>query len=442
MKLKKLVALSMASAMVVSMTACGGGTKETAAPAADGKTETAAPAAEGGKKMLSVSTWDNDTSPQFQAVVDAYMEKNTDVEIKIIDTAANEYNNSLGISLSAAQPDPDIIFVKDMGSMLQMADKKQLLPIDDFIAKDSFDLGIYNGAAEQLQYNGVSYALPYRNDWYVLYYNKDLFDAAGVEYPDNDMTWQEYYDLAAKLTSGEGSAKVYGTHHHTWQALTTNWAVQDGTHTVVEKDYSFMKPWYESTLALQDGGYMQDYATLKTANVHYTSVFKNQQCAMMPMGTWFIATMMQSQADGETNFNWGVAAIPHPDNTEAGYTVGALTPVAISAYTDQPDLAWDFVKFAASEEAAEILAQQGVFTGIQTDASLQTIASAEFFPEGEENVEALKYTHYSFDRPLDPQIEAIRTPLNEVHEMILIGEYTIDEGIEELNKRVAEIKGW
>ncbi|MDO5415704.1 MAG: sugar ABC transporter substrate-binding protein [Lachnospiraceae bacterium] len=444
MRLKKLAALSMASVMAVSMTACGGGDKAAdKAPAAEaGKETKAAEASKDGKQVLSVSTWDNDTSPQFQAIVDAYMEKNPNVEIKIIDTAADEYNNSLGISLSAAQPDPDIIWVKDMGSMLQMADKKQLLPIDDFIAKDSFDLSIYNGAAEQLKYNDTTYALPYRNDWYVLYYNKDLFDAAGVEYPDNDMTWQEYWDLAAKMTSGEGSAKVYGTHNHTWQALVTNWAVQDGEHTVVEKDYSFLKPWYEATLALQDGGYIQDYATLKTANIHYSSVFKNQQCAMMPMGTWFIATMMQSQTDGETDFNWGVATIPHPENTEAGYTVGALTPVAISAYTDQPDLSWDFLKFAASEEAAEILAEQGVFTGIQTEASLQKIASAENFPEGESNVEALKYTHYVFDRPLDPQIEAIRTPLNEVNEMILIGEYTVDEGIEELNKRVAEIKGW
>ena len=257
-----------------ALTACGGGggtapaenqggtTQTTAAGSNDnsgsGQTaETAAPAS-GEKQVLSVTTWDNESSPQFQAVIDAYEEQNPNVEIKIIDASADEYNNSLGISLSAAQPDPDVIWVKDMGSMLQMADKEQLMPIDDFIAKDNFDMSIYKGAAEQLMYNGKAYALPYRNDWYVLYYNKDLFDAAGVEYPSNDMTWEEYYDLAAKVTSGEGSSKVYGTHNHTWQALVTNWAVQDGKHTVVEKDYSFMKSWYEEALALQDAGYIQD----------------------------------------------------------------------------------------------------------------------------------------------------------------------------------------
>ncbi|MCI8950371.1 MAG: sugar ABC transporter substrate-binding protein [Lachnospiraceae bacterium] len=461
MKKRQLMAALMAGAMVCSsLTACGskpaqsqesqgGGSGQAedakSDQAADSGSETKSDGGSGSsdeKQVLSVTTWDNESSPQFQAVIDAYEEKNPNVEIKIIDTSADEYNNSLGISLSAAQPDPDVIWVKDMGSMLQMADKEQLLPIDDYIAKDNFDMSIYKGAAEQLMYNGKAYALPYRNDWYVLYYNKDLFDAAGVEYPTNDMTWEEYYELAAKMTSGEGSSKVYGSHNHTWQALVTNWAVQDGKNTVVEKDYGFMKSWYEECLALQDNGYIQDYSTLKTANIHYSSVFKNQQCAMMPMGTWFIATMMQSQEEGETDFNWGIATIPHSKDTEAGYTVGALTPIAISAFTDQADLAWDFVKYASSEEAAEILAKQGVFTGIPSEAAFKTIASAERFPEGDSNVEALNYTHYSFDRPLDPQIEEIRTVLDEVHEMIMIHSYSVDEGIAELTERVAEIKGW
>ena len=83
-----------------------------------------------------------------------------------------------------------------------------------------------------------------------------------------------------------------------------------------------------------------------------------------------------------------------------------------------------------------------MFAGIQTEESLNTIASAENFPEGDSSKEALKYINFVFDRPLDPQIEEIRVPLDEVYEMVMIGEYTLDEGIAELNRRVAEIKGW
>ena len=177
MRSKHILAMALTAAVAcTALTACGNKTAESSAADAAGttagETSKAAEKAQNSneKKVLSVTTWDNDTSPQFQAVIDAYMEKNPNVEIKVVDTSADEYNNSLGISLSAAQPDPDIIWVKDMGSMLQMADKKQLLPLDDFMKKDNLDTSVYNGAAEQLQYNGATYGLPYRSDWYVLYY--------------------------------------------------------------------------------------------------------------------------------------------------------------------------------------------------------------------------------------------------------------------------------
>ncbi len=443
MKLKKVIMSTLTASLVAtSLVGCAGETTQETDGAAQTQAENKEEGSSGEKEVLSVTTWDNSTSPQFQTIIDAYMEKNPNVEINVIDTAANEYNNSLAISLSAAQDDPDVIWVKDMGNILTMADKKQLLPLDDFIEADGLDLSVYKGAAEQLQTDGITYGLPYRSDWYVLYYNKDLFDAAGIEYPSNDMTWQEYYDLAAQMTSGEGSAKVYGGHNHIWHGLVANWAVQDGENTTVEEDYTFLKPWYEDALELQRNGYIQSYANLKTANIHYSSVFKNQQAAMMPMGTWFIPIMVQSQTQGETDFNWGIATLPHPENVESGYTVGALTPISISAYTDQPELSWDFVKFATSEEAANILAETGTLTAIQTEESLSKIAAVDFFPEGDSNKEALTYTHFSFDRPLDKDVSAVKTIFDEVHELIMIEEYTVDEGIAEIDKRVSEIKGW
>ena len=52
---------------------------------------------------------------------------------------------------------------------------------------------------------------------------------------------------------------------------------------------------------------------------------------------------------GKFDFNWGVTTIPHPEGVEAGATVGSTTPVAINAKSDDPDLAWEFVKFATGE---------------------------------------------------------------------------------------------
>lgn len=43
-----------------------------------------------------------------------------------------------------------------------------------------------------------------RYDNNLIFYNKDLFDAAGVAYPEDGMTMAEYHELAAKMTSGRG----------------------------------------------------------------------------------------------------------------------------------------------------------------------------------------------------------------------------------------------
>lgn len=55
--------------------------------------------------------------------------------------------------------------------------------------------------------DGKQVALPFKTDYYVLYYNKDIFDAAGVDYPSNDMTWTEWEEMCKSLTSGEGNDK-------------------------------------------------------------------------------------------------------------------------------------------------------------------------------------------------------------------------------------------
>jgi multiple sugar transport system substrate-binding protein len=49
---------------------------------------------------------------------------------------------------------------------------------------------------------GDLWGLPLYQHTRVLIYNKDLFDKAGVKYPDGSWTWQTWEDTAAKLTGG------------------------------------------------------------------------------------------------------------------------------------------------------------------------------------------------------------------------------------------------
>lgn len=444
MRLKKAAALTLVTAMTASMAAgCGSSSSTADSKAADttaageGTEEKKEEGASDGKKTLSISVWDNDATPQFTAVAEAFMAANPDVTIEFIDAPSSEYNNKVTVMLAGGDSESDVIFVKDTENQVSMKEKGQILNLDEYIKKDAIDLGMYQGVAEQLQMDGSNYTLPFRKDWYMLFYNKDLFDKAGVEYPSADMTWDEYEELAKQMTSGEGSSKVYGTHNHTWQALVSNWAVQDGKNTLMSEDYSFMKPAYEQAVRMQDEGIMQSYANLKTGSIHYISVFE-QQCAMLPMGSWFIGTLIQDKEAGKFDFNWGVTTIPHPEGVEAGVTVGSTTPVAINAKSDDPDLAWEFVKFATGEEGAMALADNGIFPAASTDAINEKLAAIPGFPEDE--TDALNITSWVLDRPIDAKMAAGRKVLEEEHDLIMIGEEDIDTGIANMNQRAKEAR--
>ena len=82
---------------------------------------------------------------------------------------------------------------------------------------------------------------------------------------------------------------------------------------------------------MQDAGSIQDYGELKSGNIHYSGPFPQGTVAMLPMGTYFMATMIEKVSSGESTVNWGVATLPHADDVEAGWTVGSTTPMAVNA---------------------------------------------------------------------------------------------------------------
>ena len=45
----------------------------------------------------------------------------------------------------------------------------------------------------------VQYGLPYQCTVEGFFYNKELFDNAGVEYPTDDTTYEEFIEMIAKL---------------------------------------------------------------------------------------------------------------------------------------------------------------------------------------------------------------------------------------------------
>ena len=167
--------------------------------------------------------------------------------------------------------------------------------------------------AGSYEVDGTAYAVPYRNDSWVLYYNKALFDAAGVDYPDGSWTWDDYNDAAAELTEGLAAAgsAAKGAYLHRWQSTVQGFASAQSDTDVLEGDYEYMEPFYDNVLALQDAGDQIDFNTSAANQLTYQGEFGKQNAAMLPMGTWFVATLIAQQASGDADdFEWGIAPDP------------------------------------------------------------------------------------------------------------------------------------
>ena len=445
-KLSKTLAMLLALAMLFSLAACGNGDSADSNPPADNSTAPAQTDNQGGEPSAETVTlnwaiWDKDSTPYWTALAEGYMASHDNVKIEMTDLGSTDYMTQLATQLSGGNGELDVLSIKDIPGYANLINLEMLEPLNDVLTTPAADFG---GVLDQLTAeDGNFYGIPFRSDLWVVFYNKDLFDAAGVDYPTNDMTFEQFDALARQMTSGAGAEKVYGNHYHTWRSAVSLFGVLDGKNTIVDGTYDFLKPIYEMVLAQQNDGVVMDYGELKTAGLHYSAAFENGSAAMVNMGSWFLGTLLAYNAsaagEGYEPVNFGMVKYPHPDGTPAGTTLGTVTSLGVNANSANKEAAIDFVNWCASAEGAAVMASTGNFPAIFDDATLDIIASLEGFPTDEASKEALKTVAIYLEMPLSDKASEIETVLNTEHDAIMTGAETVDEGIANMNEQVQAI---
>lgn len=451
---KKVLSIVLATAMMSTLLAgCGSenatGSEAGSSAASVAASQTASSEAASGDTAaaepvtLKWAIWDQETTQYWTDIKTAYEATHEGVTIEMVDLGSTDYMTVLATELSGSGSDFDVVTIKDVPGYATLVQKNVILPLDDYIKADGVDLSKYAGATDQVTVDGSLYELPFRNDFWVLFYNKDLFDAKGVAYPTNDMTWEEYDALARQMTDTTFGSQVYGSHYHTWRSAVQLFGVLDGKHTILDGNYEFFKPYYEMVLAQEADGVCRKYTDLKTEGLHYSAAFSGGDVAMLNMGSWFISTMITNLKSGEYDSslcgNWGIVKYPHAEGVEPGSTLGTITGLAVTSASDTPDAAWDFVKWVSGEEGAEVMASSGNFPAIMTNEVKDMIAGLEGFPTDAESKEALTVSNLYLEVPYAPNVSEINSVLDSYHGSIMTGEMSVDDGIAAMNSEVQKI---
>ncbi len=162
-----------------------------------------------GKVTLTFGIWDKNQQPAMQKLCDAYTAQNPDVKVEIQLTTykGGEYWTKLEASCNGGTA-PDVFWMNGL-HVESYVDGGMLESLSGDVGEADFATSDFPETLINLYtLDNKLYAVPKDFDTNALWYNKKIFDAAGVDYPTDDWTWDDMVAAAAKLT--DASKGIYG----------------------------------------------------------------------------------------------------------------------------------------------------------------------------------------------------------------------------------------
>jgi len=289
-------------------------------------------------------------------------------------------------------------------------------------------------------------ALPFIKQGYVMTYNKDAFDAFGVPYPEDNMTWDEAIELAKKVSGERDGQQYHGIYpdRHAFLQLSTT-LVDPETDEPNILDNQELRLFLERTEAIFNiPGNLPDMDIDELTDYMYNGIGTDTifDFAMYPSRananghTW-------ATAEGGLSFDWASYPVwggEYPDTTPNEL----LNALYVTKQSENPEAAFEVIAYLMSEDyqkwavatgSSTPLVQEGIYDDFGTE-----LEHADLMED--KNKEAL-FLYESAPTPVKSKYERTSV-LETAYRLLLEGEdvntvlRTMDE---ELGGIIEEIKG-
>ena len=411
---KRIIALVLACVLALALTACGKGGKS------DGN--------------LTMQIWDNSQRESMQALADAYHELNPDVTIEVQVTSWDEYWTKLEAAAGSGNL-PDIFWMHT-NYILLYADNGMLADVTDLYDDDTYshysDISIANTQGS----DGRMYGIPKDKDTVCLVYNKEMFDAAGVSYPDENWTWD---DLTAASQAIYDATGKYGYMAYADDQLGYwNFVYQNGGYILNDDKTAagFDQPATIDAMKFYIGLQQNDWCPTQTyfAETAPGNAFFSEQGAMFLEGTWNLMAEMKNYP--EMQGKWDVAVLPKcpdPVSGDGRATISNGLCYATSADNADDEIIMGFLKWLGTEEAQQIHSSYGAaISGYEGTEQAWIDAFDQF--DYRLNVEAcIDMFDYSIQSVNDATRPNWKSKVSDELLKIYSGELGVDEGLANMN---------
>lgn len=379
----------------------------------------------------------------YQTLIDAFGAAHEDIAVRLINIpSGGDFRKRLAADFAAGAP-PDL-FLSNYRYLGPFFAADAVEPLTDYLAKSTLikTADYYVQALNAFQWQGRQMCMPQNISSPVIYYNKQLFDAAGVAYPDDNWGWDQFVATAQAVTQdedGDGVTDIYGLGSEATIVRMAPFIWQNGGDLVDDPanptrltlDTPASREALAWFIALQTEHHVMPDAVTEEAESSL-SRFVNGRLAMFIDSRRAVPEFRLIK-----RFDWDVAGLPVGQQRASLLHADAF---CMAAAGQQKDAAWRFVEFANSTPGQTILAQSG-----RTAPSRRVLAESPIFLDpaakpanSQAFLDAIPAIR---NLPLMATWSDIEGVVNKEIQSAFYGVVTLDDAIETANRRSAEFLG-
>lgn len=405
-----------------------------------------------GTTTISYGLWDANQLPAYEQCAADFEAANEGYDIAIEQIGWDDYWSK--ITTGFVSGDSYDVFTSHVAYYPEFQKNGQVLPLDEYIERDSLDLSIYQEGLVELWQNpeGEQFGLPKDFDTIALFYNQQMTDAAGITAEQlQNLTWNPedggtYEDLIARLTIDangvrgdeegfdksnvktyglwlEGAGGADGQTQWSFLTATLGWTQTDEPWA---EEYHFDDPAFADTISwwysLIEKGYMPSFEA--QAGISWADQLVAGSAALVPNGSWMTGYVFGSAGDA---FTPGVAPTPVGPSGERASMLNGLAD-NISATASDPDAAWEWVKYLGSADCQDVVAEAAVVFPAISSSTEKAIAA---FQEKGVDVEAFT-THVENGTTVLFPITDFKSDVNAIMGPVMEGIMSGSTGVEVL----------
>ena len=321
--------------------------------------------------LVGCTTKDSRTTVQFSSwgskseidilkpILQDFETKNPDIKVDFMHIPQN-YFQKLHL-LFASNTAPDVIFINNL--YLPIYANAGLL--EDLSDSDLANENFFPKAIEAMEYKGKIYAIPRDVSNLVVYYNKDLFDSKNVRYPDKNTTFQEFLEIAKKITSPQEG--IFGVSFEEEPLFYLPYLMSEGGGILSD---DLLTNILNSEESLRGINFYADLRTKhhvaptksESASATMAQMFLQGKIGMHISGRWLVPKYRET-----AEFDWDVTQFPKG-------TKGSIVPLdasgwAISSKSNHKDEAIRLIKYLSSKESLEKFSSSGLVVPARIDAA-------------------------------------------------------------------------